>query len=129
MLPHAAVLRNYTGEDVNGEAQYLPTLLSFVYVERLRKVSSSGVGLNPEDQVRLFIFDDASIVTAENGVRKSFVTPSVWKDLSADQRVTAWTMQDGKDKLDAGGDTYRLTSVERFDAGSRRMWHWEVYCK
>lgn len=129
MLPHAVVLRNYIGEDNNGEAQYLPAFLSFVYVERLRKVSSGGVGLNPDDKIRLFVFDGASIVTDENGERKTFASPEAWESMTAAQRATAWTTQDGKDKIDAGDETYTIVSVDRFRAGSHRMWHWEVYGK
>lgn len=127
MLPHSIVVRNYTGEDVSGEAQYLAANLSFVYVETLRKVSRSGVGLNPDDQIRLFVFDAESIVSGEDGTKKTYVNPREWDLMSNAQRESAWTLHDGHDLIDYGGESYKISSIERYDAGPMRMRHWEVY--
>lgn len=127
MLPHSVVIRNYIGEDESGEAQYLAANLSFVYVETLRKVSRSGVGLNPDDQIRLFIFDAESIVLGEDGTTKAYVNPREWDEMNNGQRASAWTLHDGHDRIDYGDETYTISSIERYDAGPMRMRHWEVY--
>lgn len=127
MLPHSVVIRNYTGENESGEAQYLVANLSFVYTETLRKVSRNGVGLNPADQIRLFVFDTDSVVLGDDETRKTYVKPRVWDEMTDAQRAAAWTLHDGHDRIDFDGETYTVSSVERYDAGPLRMRHWEVY--
>lgn len=127
MLPHFAVLRNYVGEDSGGHAAYQDSVLTSVKCEPISKSSRSSTGATPQDRLRVFIFDLDSTVADENGVGRTFVQPEAWETMSAEERATAWTATDDKDRIVYDGKEYLLTSCERFKDGTKRMWHWEVY--
>lgn len=128
MLPHSCVLRNYIGENTDtGKAEYQDSVLTNVKCEPISKSDRAMTGAEPQDRIRLFIFDLGSCVASENGVQRDYVSPEVWNTLSAQNRALAWTAADDKDRIVFDDTEYLLTSVERYCTGSKRMWHREVY--
>lgn len=131
MTPHVVTLYNRDGDNEDGSARYVVTVLKNVYRRGDFGVSSIS---NPADHVVVHIFDEQ--VSAVGG--KSFVKEEEWD--TCENKDQHWTFQsDGKDYVTAGdtsdtptaiifanGLARRITTVKRNCAGSRRMWRWRV---
>lgn len=144
MCPHVVTLYNRNGEDADGIAQYVVTVLNGVYFRESRGVTGLSA---PEDQAVAHIFDDIVSAVPGDGTQidtslasevpegeRPFMDWDKWEKTT--DREQFWTLRDGGTDFIARGDThelspkaanaYRITAVKRNDAGSRRMWNWRV---
>lgn len=128
VCPHTVTIYNYLGEDASGNAQYSPTVLSFVHLHLSRGVSANGT---PSDSTRFHFFDDVSTAS------KTFVPYDEWQKLPIEKKKQSWTLNaHGLDFLYAGAcqnealpqgeNLFRITRTVRFEMGRKCLWHWKV---
>lgn len=153
MIPHVVTLYNRDGDNEDGSARYVVTVLKNVYRRGDFGVSSIS---NPADHAVVHVFDMQVSASPGEGVtldrslypeevakatpvgRKPFLPENEWA--ACEHRELYWTLKgDGKDYVTAGdtssipasiifanGLARRITTVKRNCAGSRLMWRWRV---
>lgn len=136
MLNHTVVVYNYIGE-INDVATYQPTVISQCCCP---SVNGTTQGLKPNNTATLYVFDVNSKVTSPDGAVRRFIPYDEWLITPDAKKSKYWTLSDrGTDFFTKGrvvhsvrddvADKFKIVSVQRFEAGSKRMWHWEVVGK
>lgn len=139
MLNHTVVLYNYIGE-VDDVASFQATVISPCFCPTQNGAVKSSQGETSDDSATLYIFDHITKATSKDGTERTYVSYEVWKTLSVEDKAKHWTLSvTGKDYFqkenlnadvrDELTDKFKILVVKRFDSGSRRMWHWEVFGK
>jgi len=133
MLKHTVVLYNYIGE-VNDVATYQVTI-----IEPCCCPSSMGSsqGVNGVDSATLYVFDHITKAKSEGGTLRSYIPYDQWLNTEDSAKGNYWTLSDrGTDFFSIGSvvrspaqdfaGKFKVADFQRFDTGSKRMWHWEV---
>ncbi len=138
MLPDTITLYNYSGEDGDGNACYLPTVIQRVYARMTQGIvvgrGETTITLEPADALIVYVFDQSSVCA------KTFLPFKEWDASSS--KADHWTVHDdGSDLIAIGTPTstasgappdnvqsFKATKNIRRQAGKPRMWHWEVHC-
>lgn len=134
MLNHSVVLYNYVGE-INDEASYQATIIDYCFCP---SISGSSQGVNSNDSATLYVFDAKSIAKSPAGEVRSYLPYDVWLSLSTAEKAKYWTLSDrftdyfhkGSEVIDVRqpvSSKFRIARFQRFDSGTKRMWHWEVF--
>lgn len=144
MLSHTVTLFNHAGENTDGEAQYLPTVIRSVYARMSRGITvgrgDASATLTPQDELIVYVFDQNAKAASVGGDTKTYLPSPVWDE--SQDKSSHWTAHDnGSDLLVIGTPTptgtgappneaqaYAMTKIIRREGGSPRMWHWEVHC-
>lgn len=126
LLIHTVELYNYMGE-IDDVATHQKTILRHCYCPTNEGIGTSNQGKTPKDSARLYVFDYGTIAESEDGVKRSYIPYSEWKELP--DKSGYWTLNDaGHDFFRKVDSTiqHKVTSFAHKDAGTRRMWHFEV---
>lgn len=126
MLDDTVILYNYLGE-YRDVAQYQVTILNHCYCPLSTTADANNHGKNPINSARLYIFDENTVASSENGVTRTYIPYDDWLSLS--DKSGYWTLSDkGNDYFKKFGEVARLriVSFSHKVAGRRRMWHFEV---
>ena len=127
ILTDTVSLFNYAGESIEGEAQYIETVVKYCYCPSSQGVVNNTEGKAPEDGAKLFIFDRDSICKGIDGTYRTFIECDAYEKL--EDKSAYWTLSDrGRDYFMKKGDYNKhfLKSFSHKVAGTKRMWHWEV---
>lgn len=112
VLPHTVTLYNYLGEDSDGQASYVTTVLRGVNAQVIRGTSRTGGNAatggqeTPADSLKVFFFIHRSHAESVGGRRKKSVKPEAWVDGFPNRNpADAWTFrEDGRDIMTLGQD-------------------------
>ncbi len=126
MLKDTVVLYNYIGE-VNDRATYQETVLTRCYCPLNEGADLNLQGKKANDSARLYLFDSKTLATAPDGTVRSYLLYSQWREVT--DKTPYWTLSDkGTDyfKKSVGSTKLRIIGFSHKQAGTRRMWHFEV---
>jgi len=130
MLADSATLYNYIGEDEDGNASYIRTVLT-----PCRAVLTVGTLMDREnDNISVYVFDAYTLAT-NGSTRKSYCDPRAFDTLA--DKTANWTLRDdGKDWIANGictdtqpptdGTAFAIRTIKRNQIGGHDMWHWKV---
>lgn len=135
MLPHTVTLYNYVGEDTDGKASYVVTVLRNVYCTAQTGTDFDREGKKSTNKAQLYIFDANSVAESSDGFPKKYLPYSEW--LASNHKELYWTLSDQGDDYFAQREivitrpqdipcAFRIVNTKRYEAGQRRMWHWTV---
>ena len=123
----------YAGE-VNDRATYVRVILYSVKCSVYRGASISGQGRGENDSAKLYIFDDVLYAEDESRTEVTYIPYEEWLALSSKDGY--WTLNPCGDDFFVEGECtdkypknckkFRVAGFKRLEAGSRRMWHFEV---
>lgn len=126
LLVDTVVLYNYVGE-VNDEATYQETVFKRCYCPLNEGADLNMQGKKAKDSARLYLFDSKTIAVSTDGMERTYIPYSEW--LKVSDKTPYWTLSDkGTDyfKKSVGSTKLRIVGFSHKQAGTRRMWHFEV---
>lgn len=135
MLPHTITLFNFVDE-IDFKPVYEITILKNVMCNIRQGIAPSTRDRNPNDSADLYIFDKNVEATDINGNPKVFMPLEQWNN--CEDKGSYWTIStEGRDMFAKGiyldkvdpteiSEATEINSALHLDAGSTRMWHWEI---
>ena len=139
ILKDTVYLYHYLGEK-NYEAEYAKFVVKNCALQHHFGVGRRDAETTPESNARLYIFDGDSTVLDSNGKAVTFIEPDKYKALGDTEKAKHWTVSD--DEKDYFGETdgegaptggipnyYKVVGYTRFDTGSKRIHHTELFGK
>ena len=138
ILKDTVYLYHYTGEGETYEAEYAKFVVKHCSLQHHFGVGRRDAETAPESRARLYIFDRDSTVLDSNGNVVAFAEPDKYRSMSVAEKAKHWTVSDGaKDyfgETDENGaptdgtpNYYKVIGFTRFDTGSKRIHHTELF--
>lgn len=132
MMPHTITLFNYVGE-VNGEATFNKTIIRGVMIDENFGARQSMQGLSADDTAALYIFDVNASAESEEGFEREYLSHAEWQENEA--KSMYWTLCEkdyfvmGETDVSVPYDikSFKINHYQRYDMGTRKMRHFEVY--
>lgn len=139
ILKDKVYLYHYVGE-VDYVAAYEKYTVSQCSLQHHNGVGRTQYATTPECNARLYIFDQNTTVVDSDGRKCKFIEPDKYESLTGAEKASYWTIAPGgKDyfgETDNGNlppsgvpNYYSVAGYTRFDTGSKRMHHVEVFGK
>lgn len=139
ILKDKVFLYHYVGE-VDYVASYEKYTVSGCSLQHHNGVGRTQYATTPECNARLYIFDQNTTVVDSDGRKRKFIEPDKYEALTGAEKASYWTIApNGKDyfgETDNGNlppsgvpNYYSVIGYTRFDMGSKRMHHVEVFGK
>lgn len=133
ILKDVATIYKPLGEDGQGKMQWKKVVFDKVYFEASRAVADSDRGSRPSDSTTLYIFSKRSTASADGSVcaagdmcEQLFSVVNNRSDSELDMTYLALFASESDSPPK---NSLLVKSAKRFEAGSGRMWHWEVEAK
>lgn len=139
ILKDKVFLYHYVGE-VDYVAEYEKYTVSGCSLQHHNGVGRTQYATTPECNARLYIFDQNTTVVDSEGRKRKFIEQDKYEALTGAEKASYWTIApNGKDyfgETDNGNlppsgvpNYYSVIGYTRFDMGSKRMHHVEVFGK
>ena len=130
IFKNAVTIYKPLGEDNQGVMQWRRIVFYRVYFEASRAVSDGSHGSRPSDITVLYIFSKRSIATdgmkvytAGEICEKLFAIAKNRDDFEDDRMYLTLSKSNSEAPPKS---SLMIKRVQHFNAGSSRMWHWEV---
>lgn len=135
-MASSRVLRNVVtvykpkGEDEQGKMQWEKFFFEKVYYEASRATAENARGRRPSDSTVIYIFSERSVCIHDRTVyaagdicKQMFAVENNRDDFETDMMYISLHKSES-DKPPNG--SLLVKKIKYFEAGSSRMWHWEV---
>lgn len=139
ILKDTVYLHHFVGE-INYEAAYVTYIVKKCSLQKgFSNSSKSTTNAPPEYKSKLYIFDVDSIVTDSAGNAVSFIEPDKYERLEETDKAKYWTVTENQrdyfsTELRSGGvptdgtpNYYKIIGYTRYDTGSKRIHHTELF--
>lgn len=125
LLRHTVHLFNWIGE-VDDKVQYQKVIIKNCYCPINDSVDSSNSLSKASDNVKLYIFKRGTSVQSEKRVKLQYIPYEKWNSLK--DKKGYWTINPGMDYFVRSDRSERIKIIgfRDLEAGSQRMWHFEV---
>lgn len=139
ILKDKVFLYHYVGE-IDYVAAYEKYTVFGCSLQHHNGVGRTQYATTPECNARLYIFDNNTAVADSDGRKRKFIEPDKYEALTGAEKMSYWTIApNGKDcfgETDNGNlppsgvpNYYSVIGYTRFDMGSKRIHHVEVFGK